>query len=108
MVAATHNHAGPALVRVGDVAADESYRDVVTSAVVAAVVDAKSRTEEAEIGFARVAETSVPHNRRVVFRDGLVRTHGSLQDPDALHIEGPIDPILTTIGVRSTGGHCWV
>ena len=104
MVAATHNHAGPALVRVGDVAADQSYRDLVTSAVVAAVMDAEGRTEEAEIGVARAAETSVPHNRRVVFRDGLVRTHGSLQDPDALHIEGPIDPIVTTIGVRSTAG----
>jgi hypothetical protein len=104
MVAATHNHAGPAILRLGEVEADEAYRAEVTSAVVAAVVDAKSHMEHAEIGFGRTAETSVPYNRRVVYRDGLVRTHGSLQDPDALFVEGPIDPILTTIGLRSVDG----
>lgn len=104
MVAATHNHAGPALVRLGDVTVDEAYRDSVTAAVVQAVADATSRTQEAEIGFGRTAEVSVPHNRRVVYRNGAVQTHGSLQDHDALYVEGPVDPILTTIGLRAKGG----
>lgn len=104
MVAATHNHAGPALVRLGDVPVDESYRDTVTEAVVGAVSAATAKLAPAEIGVGRHVETSVPHNRRVVLRDGTVETHGSLQDDEALYVEGPIDPILTTIGFRSERG----
>jgi hypothetical protein len=46
----------------------------------------------------------VAHNRRVVMRDGTVRTHGSFEDPNALCLEGPIDPEVAVIAVRGLTG----
>jgi hypothetical protein len=37
-------------------------------------------------------------------RDGTVRTHGTFDDPEALYLEGPIDPEVAVVAVRSTGG----
>jgi hypothetical protein len=63
-----------------------------------------ARLEPAEIGVGRCFEWRVAHNRRVVMRDGTVRTHGSFDDPDALCLEGPIDPEVAVIAVRSLSG----
>jgi hypothetical protein len=35
-------------------------------------------------------------------RDGTARTHGTFDHPEALHLEGPIDPEVAVIGVRGT------
>ena len=59
--------------------------------------------EDAEIGWGRCFEWNVAHNRRVVMRDGTVRTHGTFADRNALCFEGPIDPELAVIAVRSAG-----
>ncbi len=45
-------------------------------------------------------DTTLAHNRRVVQRDGTVRTHGTLDDPQALWIEGPTDPELSVLAIR--------
>jgi hypothetical protein len=38
-------------------------------------------------------------------RDGRVRTHGTFDDPEALYLEGPIDPEVGVLALRSlTGG----
>ncbi|KPK79276.1 MAG: hypothetical protein AMJ81_13485, partial [Phycisphaerae bacterium SM23_33] len=58
----------------------------------------------AEIGFGRAFEFDVPHNRRVVMRDGTVRTHGNFSDPQALCFEGPIDPEVAVLAARPAGG----
>lgn len=100
MVAATHTHASGALVRCGEVEADADYQDRVVAAVVAAAEDAAVRLRPAQMASARTMETTLPHNRRVVQRDGTVRTHGTLDEPDALWIEGPIDPGLTVLAFR--------
>ena len=100
MVSATHTHASGALVRCGEVEADGAYQDRVVAAVVSAAADAIAQMRPAELATARTMEASLPHNRRVVQRDGTVRTHGTLAEPEALWIEGPIDPELTVIAIR--------
>ena len=104
MVAATHNHAGPAIADCGDVRADEAYCRTMVEKVVAAFGEALRRTEDAEVAFGSRAVFDVGYNRRVVLRDGIVRTHGTFDDPAALCLEGPIDPELSVMAVRRPGG----
>jgi len=104
MVSTTHNHAGPAVCHEGDVQRDEAYLDGLVDRAVLAFRQALDRREPAEVGFGRAVEMSVAVNRRVVYRDGLVRTHGSLDHPDALFVEGPVDPEVAVMVVRAPGG----
>jgi hypothetical protein len=104
MISTTHNHAGPAVAHEGDVDRDEAYLDGLVDRSVAAFREALDRRTEAEVGFGRSVELGVVVNRRVVYRDGLVRTHGSLNHPDALFVEGPVDPEVAVMVVRATGG----
>ncbi|MEK7475350.1 MAG: hypothetical protein AAB152_06895 [Candidatus Coatesbacteria bacterium] len=104
MISTTHNHAGPAVAHEGDVERDEAYLDGLVDRSVAAFRQALDRREEAEVGFGRAVEMGVVLNRRVVYRDGLVRTHGSLAHPDALFVEGPVDPEVAVMAVRSVSG----
>ena len=104
MVAATHNHAGPAVANVGDVPRDDRY----IAAMVRKVADGFTRAwrarQPAMIGMASCAETRVARNRRVVMRDGRVCTHANLLNPDSMYIEGPIDPELAVLAVKSLKG----
>ncbi len=104
MVAATHNHAGPAVTHAGDVEKDEVYAQELVSKIVTVFGQAMENLEGAEIGFGSGFEWDVAHNRRVVMRDGTVRTHGTFEDPDALCLEGPIDPEVAVIAVRNKRG----
>ena len=63
MVAATHNHAGPAIAHAGDVPKDEAYAALLVSRVIDAFGEALARLQEAEIGFGRAFEWRVAHGR---------------------------------------------
>jgi len=104
MVAATHNHAGPAVANVGDVKRDEGYTSQLVEKVVRAFGQALESMEQATVGLGSGFEFDVAHNRRVIMRDGTVRTHGNFNDPEALCIEGPIDPELAVLAVRGAHG----
>ena len=104
MVAATHNHAGPAVTHAGDVPKDVPYANWLVSRVVEAFGVALEGLDEAEIGWGRCFEWNVAHNRRVIMRDGTVRTHGTFADLNALCLEGPVDPEVAVIAVRNPGG----
>jgi hypothetical protein len=104
MVAATHNHAGPAVANVGDVPRDDAYVETMVQKVVSAFGQALESAQEAEVGFASVAEFGVAWNRRVIMRDGTVRTHGTFNDPNALCLEGPVDPEVAVLAARKRGG----
>lgn len=104
MVSATHNHGGPAIANCGDVERDEAYIAFMTDRIAEAFGRALAAREDAEIGFGRAREVNLSFNRRVVMRDGTVRTHGRLRDPDAMYIEGPIDPEVNVMAVRRPGG----
>ncbi|MHC4718615.1 MAG: hypothetical protein ACYS5V_16725 [Planctomycetota bacterium] len=103
MVCATHNHAGPAIDDVGMVRCDRAYVAELIDRVVGVFGQALSGLRPAEAGFGRSVAFGVGHNRRVVMRDGTVRTHGRFSDPDALYVEGPIDPEVAVVAFRSAG-----
>ena len=104
MVAATHNHAGPAVADAGDVTRDEAYTGSLVAKVVGAFGKAFETREDAVLGFGTCFEFGLSQNRRVVMRDGTVRTHGTFDDPEALYLEGPIDPEVAVLGVRAMDG----
>ena len=104
MVAATHNHCGPAVCRVGVVPRNDGYVDGMVQKVVGAFGSALAAMEPAELGFAHVFEFAVGFNRRVRMRDGTVRTHGRFTDPECLCMEGPIDPEVAVLAARRTDG----
>jgi hypothetical protein len=100
MVSATHNHGGPAVTHCGDVRRDDAYVETMVSKIVECFGRALDNMQEAEIGFASVPEWNISHNRRVVMRDGTVNTHGPFRSPEALYVEGPIDPEVAVIAAR--------
>ena len=104
MVAATHNHAGPAVADSGDTLRDAAYVEALTAKVVSVFGEALAAAREAEIGFARGFRFDIGFNRRVVMRDGTVRTHGTFADPEALFIEGPVDPEVAVLAARGRDG----
>lgn len=104
MVAASHNHAGPAVANTFLVPRDEVYLEWLTEQCVTAFDQALARMTPAEIGFGRTFEWEVAHNRRVVMRDGTVCCHGTFQTPDALCLEGPIDPEVAVLAARTPQG----
>lgn len=104
LVAATHNHAGPAVANCGAVARDDAYLVHLVAQAVGAVEDAESVAETAEVGFASGFEWHVAYNRRVLQRDGRVLTHGTFASPAALALEGPVDPEVAVIAARGWDG----
>ena len=105
LVAATHNHCGPAVATVCDVPRDDGYVDWMVQQVVRGFGMAMARREPAEIGFGSRLEFDLTHNRRVALRDGTTITHGAgLRHPLALHVEGPIDPEVAVLAVRRPEG----
>lgn len=105
MVAATHNHAGPAVANVGDVHRDDSYCAWLVEQVAAAVGEAMKQSREAELGFGRCFEFRLSHNRRTALKNGLTVTHApAFTHPAASHIEGPIDPEVAVLAARGMDG----
>lgn len=118
MVSATHNHAGPGLykaVRVNPEHTDweKKYRlylrdeELIESIVrkcVQAFCIAWEGRQEALLGYDHAFEFRVAHNRRVVMRDGTVKTHGTFKDSNALYIEGPVDPEVGVLAAKSSEG----
>jgi len=104
MVSATHSHAGPAIANVGQVPRDDACVETMTRQVVEVFGQALAARQEAQVGFGSCSEFGAGHNRRVVMRDGTVRTHGAFNDPNALFMEGPIDPEVAVVAARGPGG----
>lgn len=104
LVAATHNHAGPAVFGTVDTPRDEAYTAWLTARVVELLARAAAALQPAHLAFARGLEFDIARNRRILYRDGIVRTHGSFRDPLALCYEGPIDPELAVLAARTPAG----
>lgn len=105
MVAATHNHAGPAIAQVGDVPRDEEYLEFLIERVTEAFGQAWQGRVPASLGFGRCHEFRLTHNRRTALRNGLSVTHSpGFKHPDALYIEGPIDPEVAVLAARARDG----
>ena len=104
LVSATHNHAGPAIATRSEVECEDAYVQALIAGIADAFGAALANMRPAELGFERRFEFSVARNRRVLMRDGTVKTHGRFSDPEALCFEGPIDPEVAVLGVRSAEG----
>lgn len=103
LIGATHNHAGPA-IEADLYPKDEAYVQRMIEGAVAAFGRAWESRQDAEYGYASVPEWHVAYNRRVTYRNGITKCHGSFKDPDALAFEGPVDPEVAVLAVRSTSG----
>jgi len=105
MVAATHNHAGPAIARVAPVEKEKEYVEDLKRKCVSAFAQALSGMEEVEAGFSSVKEFDVAFNRRTVMRDGTTKCQVfSASNPDALYVEGPVDPEVAVVIVKNKSG----
>jgi neutral ceramidase len=104
MIAATHNHAGPAVMHCGDARRDDAYLETLTEKVVGAFGRALESLQEAQIGFGSLNEFDLSYNRRVIMRDGTVQCQRSFDDPNALCLEGPIDPEVAVLAARRPDG----
>lgn len=105
LVAATHNHGGPAVATVGDAKRDETYVAFMREQAIEACGRAAAALCPAEIGFGRTREFGLTHNRRMVLRSGTAITHADgSRHPEALYVEGPIDPEVGVIGARGRDG----
>jgi len=105
MVSATHNHAGPAVANCWPVRRDEAYVERLLGLCETAFGEALAALRDAELGFNHAFEFDVGFNRRVRLRDGTVRSQSFFGGtPEALCLEGPIDPEVAVVAVRTTGG----
>ena len=105
MIAATHNHGGPAVAHCGDVSRDDEYVEALVGGIVQGFGHAMARLVPVEIGFGRVFEFGLSHNRRIILRNGTSITHGAgFTHPEALCREGPIDPEVAVLAARDGGG----
>ena len=103
LVAATHNHAGPAVLDEA-LPRDERWIEQLIAGATAAVGKAWASRVEAEVAVGSAFVFNVAANRRVLRRDGTARTHGGFRDPMSLAVEGPIDPELGVLAVRARAG----
>ncbi len=103
MVAATHNHAGPAMINEA-MPRDEGWINRMIQSCSDAVGKALVAREGAEMAVGIAFEWDVAYNRRILMRDGTVKTHGTFTDPAALGFEGPIDPEVGVIAFRGRDG----
>lgn len=101
MVAAIHNHRGPAVANLADIPRDEDYIKVLTGKVIKAFGEALEKMQPATIGMESILEWDVASNRRIVKRDGLV---GNGQSMQPLFVEGPIDPEVAVLAVKDAQG----
>ena len=103
LIGATHNHAGPA-IETDLYPRDDAYIEIMIAKAVEAFVRAWESRQEAELGAASVNEWNAAYNRRVIYRDGIVKCHGSFKDPNALSFEGPVDPEVAVLAARGKDG----
>ena len=71
---------------------DDRYNPGCVAACVTAAEAAASDLRPVTLALGRGMDGRVAFNRRFVMRDGTVKTHPPICDPDILHAEGPTDP----------------
>jgi len=97
LISCTHTHTGPSIEDMG-------YGDILVRKISDSVQLADSRLTEAEIGYGREREEKTVGNRRFLMKDGTVRTHPGLNNPNIIGPEGPVDPEIGVLVVRDLQG----
>lgn len=80
---------------------DERYDPFCIARCLTAVEEAAARLQPMQVTVGRGIDGRVASNRRFVMRDGTVKTHPGLCDPNILYCEGPMDP---EVGVMMLAG----
>ena len=100
MVAATHNHAGPAVTNVGETKRDEDYIETLLALVTKGFEDALQKLRPARLMEASCTEGRVSFTRRYVMKDGSVMTHPPQGSPEMCYAESVIDPQMHILCVK--------
>ncbi len=71
----------------------------------AVIAEAKKKAAPSQVRAGRALQKKpVSFSRRIVLRDGSVRSGGTLKDPLAVKVAGPIDPEIAMIAVKPLSG----
>ncbi len=100
LVAATHNHAGPAVVNMWPTTCDDAYVELMIQRTAEAVATAVARLAPARVGVSSCTEGRIAFTRRFIMKDGTVRTHPKPHSPDIRCAEGVVDPELGAVCVK--------
>lgn len=105
MIAATHSHTGPVLVR--DSALDEptggnnplckKYTAELPKLIAQAVTDANAKLAPTRVSFARETEKRMAFNRRYWMKNGTVGWNPGKLNPETMKPAGPIDPEVNVV-----------
>jgi neutral ceramidase len=109
MIAATHSHTGPVLVR--DSALDEvtgansplcrKYNEALPKRIAQAVADASAKLAPTRVSYARAEEHRIAFNRRYWMKDGTVGWNPGKLNPNIMRPAGPIDPEVGVVYFES-------
>jgi hypothetical protein len=104
LVAATHNHAGPAVCSSGFTPRDDAYVGFMLERTAQALGRAAANLAPARIAVASAIEGRVAFIRRYFMRDGSVRTHPPIASPEIRCAEGVVDPEVGVLCVQDMAG----
>jgi neutral ceramidase len=97
MVACTHTHSAPHTTFFAGVPADRAFVARLEDAIVQAVLEALADRRPAALRAATVATEACTFNRRPIYRNGQVGTHGPAWVEDFVRFEGPADEDLQVL-----------
>lgn len=105
LVAATHTHTGPPVMKSTFIGTDDAYMKLLAEKAADAAIMAYNGRREARIGFGSGHEGDIAFNRRFWMKDGRLRTNPGIGNPDIDRAEGPIDPQVLVIRVDDAEGN---
>lgn len=103
MIAATHNHTGPAVSSPGLARRDEKYVDWMIGTISEGLTRAVESLAPARIAIASGIEGRISFIRRCIMKDGSVKTHPK-PGPEIRCPESVIDPEVGVLAVQDLAG----
>lgn len=116
LISATHTHSAPSVMGALGTDADPDYPSFLTGRIAEGIALAAKNLEPARVGWAVAQAPEHTNCRRWILRPDRIRTdpfgegtvrammHPGYQNPDFLGPAGPIDPDISILSVKSTGG----
>lgn len=100
LVAATHNHAGPAVISLPRSERDVGYCDFMIEQIGAALQHAVDNLVPAKLAVQSCTEGRISFIRRYRMKDGSTKTHPRQRSPEMRCAEGVIDPEVGVLCVK--------
>jgi hypothetical protein len=83
---------------------EPAYNTLFLDRATAAASRALAAIQPVTVHAGRAIEGRVAHNRRAILRDGTAVMHPPIGDPNILQLEGPIDPEVGVVSLRTADG----